>query len=204
MSNTRRAFLRSTLIIGAATLPAAALAQPADSTYGDPAVLAAAISAVNAALDTVAIRQGNVLITSFTVAQGAQPPAPPGGGFAPMLTPAPAQPIMTSGFLKVATEGLQAVQINTLPGTDWSAQVQARVTAYALGTSTGFGPDNEEMLNFLQWTVTSSGGTAQAVIRPPEISSQLNGAPDEGLAEFVAAIFGIRPNQVQIARPTSS
>ena len=203
MSNTRRAFLRSTLVIGAAILPAAALAQPAASTYGDPAVLAAAINAVNAALDTVAIRQGNVLITAFTVAQGAQPPAPP-GGFAPLLTPAPAQPIMTAGFLKVATEGLQAVQINTLPGTNWSAQVQARVTGYALGTSTGFGPDNEEMLNFLQWTVTSSGGTAQAVIRPPEISSQLGGGPDEGLAEFLAAIFGIPPNQVQIARPTSS
>ncbi len=57
------------------------------------------------------------------------------------------------------------------------------------------------MLNFLQWTVVAESGRARALIRPAQESTAATGVPDEQLREYVARIFALQPEQVQLARP---
>jgi len=173
-------------------------------TPAGPAVLDDAVQAVMRSIDEVAIRQGNTYVTSFTVQSGARPPPTPSYGFVQPLMPAPAAPVAQSGTIAVQVwSAPEAVQIRTLPGTDWTAQVTARIRGYSFQAGPRFGPQTLQMLNFLQWTVVSEGGRVRAVVRPPQESAALTGAPDEGLREYVAKIFGLQPGQVQVARPQS-
>ncbi len=181
--------------------PLAARAQGPAYPGQNPALQQAALAAVYAALDRIAIRQGNAWVVAFTVTQAAPNAEPPNNPFAPALRPRPAEPVARQGIMRITTwREPDAFMLNRGPGTDWNAQVSDKIRDYSFYRDGGW-TQPRLVLNFLQWTVASSNGQTRVLVLPPGQAAVPGGTPDEGFREFIAQVFSVDPANVSVTRP---
>ena len=183
-----------------------ALAPPARAE-GAADIRAQAVQAVVDALDRVAVRNGNDYTTHFIVTAEPPAPGPPGADTGSSAKPRPAEPLIRNGFIRITAEHApEAAMLASGPGTDWNAQVTMRVLTYCFynRNAGAWTRPKYQMLNFLQWTVASSGGHVEVLIQPAKILPGRLGRPDEGLREYVAQLFGVEPASVTVVRPPAS
>lgn len=165
--------------------------------YGNGANEKQAKQAVIDELSASSILNGSSIFVSFTMS--ARPtPAPQSNGFVGVPQAGAAAQFMPDGTMEIMTNGqINAWPRKSGPGSDWNEEVSLRVLAFRTYRN-GWSNPHYLTINTLQWTVASSAGNTQVLVRPEPGSM---GVPDEGLRELVAKIFNVSSELVSVAKP---
>jgi hypothetical protein len=166
-------------------------------SYGNGANEQQAKQAVINLLSTSSILNGHSFFVSFTVS-GRPTTAPQSNGFVGVPQAGAASDFVPDGIMEIMTNGrIDAWPRKSGPGSDWNEEVSLRVLGFRIYRNRWSNP-HYLAINTLQWTVASSGGNIQVLVRPEPGTM---GVPDEGLTELIAKIFNVNNEVVSVSKP---
>lgn len=167
----------------------------------DQAGQRAAVQAVTEVIERTMLQQGGKWYVKFSIQPEAQPLQQP-GGFAPLVVPKPAAPLVREGLIEVVfSRPPSASELPRRTGEqmDWKGEVQVRLQRFRVyDPNHGWSPNSELLIHMWQWKAQVVGNRLSL----SSITDAANDTSDGGVTEFVASVFGVPAADVRCAKPS--
>src|SRR5579871_2852518 len=160
----------------------------------------AAVQAATSTIEQTMLQQRGKWYVKFSIKSEAQP-QPQLGGFAPVVVPNPAAPLIRQGLIEVVFSGPPSVF--GLPHrigeqVDWKGEVQMRLQRFRVyEPGKGWGPSRELLIHMWEWNAQIQEGQLTVT----SATDAANNTTDGGVSEFVASVFNVPVTSVQCVKP---